>query len=274
MSARERETVVADPAAAYDALWRARAAALADEFVGQESFLPRTELLGLARRAGVGPGTRVLDVCCGTGGPGLVLVTELGGDYLGVDASPVSVARARVATVERGCGTARFVVGTVPPLPPGPYDVVLLLETLLAFRDRATLLRSVAGALAPGGRFVVTAEVGRPLTGDERRRLPPGEAVWVTPLATLLTDLERAGLVPVSVQETTARHAEVVEALLRAYEELAARPAAAPGVLVARHLVTTHRRWSRWLHTGRVHTVAIVAEARPRRRPDTGNPTS
>lgn len=47
--------------------------------------------------------------------------------------------------------------------PEGAFDVVLLLETLLAFPDQQTLLREVGTALAPGGRFAFTLEEGRPL---------------------------------------------------------------------------------------------------------------
>ncbi len=52
------------------ALERARAAAFpAGEYAGQESFMRASEISALARAAGVGPGVRVLDLCCGTAGP-------------------------------------------------------------------------------------------------------------------------------------------------------------------------------------------------------------
>ena len=55
------------------------------------------EILAVAVRAGVGPGTSVLDLCCGPGGPGRLITQELGCDYLGVDAdaSVVELARGR-----------------------------------------------------------------------------------------------------------------------------------------------------------------------------------
>src|SRR4051812_49483889 len=120
-----------DDRAPFDqALRRARAAAFAPgEFVGQESFMTADEIRTLAERAGIGPGVAVLDLCCGIAGPGRFLTRALGCAYVGVDASASAVAIAR----ERAAGLpCRFAVAPIPPLPAGPFDVVLLLETMLA----------------------------------------------------------------------------------------------------------------------------------------------
>ena len=112
------------------ALRRARQRAYAPgEYVEQESFMRASEIRALAERAGIAPGVSVLDVCCGVAGPGRFLARELGCHYLGVDssASAIEIARARV-----NGHPCRFEVGHVPPLPVGTFDVVLLLETMLA----------------------------------------------------------------------------------------------------------------------------------------------
>src|SRR5206468_417445 len=83
-------------------------------------------------------------------------------DYVGVDASASAVAIARERAAEAPC---RFAIAAVPPLPPGGFDVVLLLETMLAFEDKDALVREVAAALRPGGRFAFTLEEGPPPTG-------------------------------------------------------------------------------------------------------------
>ena len=74
------------------------------------------------------------------GRPGLFVTGELGCTYLGVDASPASVAVAR----RREPGMPGSRLGSrsrrIPPVPPGRFDVVLLLETLLAFRDKRALV--------------------------------------------------------------------------------------------------------------------------------------
>ena len=126
----------------HRALQRAREAAYAPgEFVGQESFMTAGEIRSLAARAGIGPGVSVLDLCCGTAGPGTLLTRELACDYLGVDGSASALALARERAGEAPC---RFSLAHVPPLPPGSFDVVFLLETLLAFPDKDTLVRAIA----------------------------------------------------------------------------------------------------------------------------------
>ncbi|HET6967952.1 MAG TPA: methyltransferase domain-containing protein, partial [Ornithinibacter sp.] len=186
---------VDEPGLLDQALWRARESAFPPgEFVGQESFVTATEVLALAARAGIAPGVSVLDLCCGVAGPGLHVTRELGCTYLGVDASPRAIARARQRAADGGLGGARFDVAAVPPVPQGPFDVVLLLETLLAFPDKPALLRGVRSALVPGGRFAFTLEEGAPLTEAERRVMPAADTVWLTALPDLLADVERTGL--------------------------------------------------------------------------------
>ena len=144
-----------------------------------EGFMTAGEIRALAVRAGIGPGVTVLDLCCGIAGPGRLLVQELGCVYLGVDASASAIALARERAGDLPC---RFAVGQVPPLPAGPFDVVLLLETMLAFEDKDALVREIAAALRPGGRFAFTLEEGAPLTAAERAAMPNSDTVWLIPL--------------------------------------------------------------------------------------------
>ena len=127
------------------------------EFVEQESFMRATEIRALAGQAGIAPAVSVLDLCCGVAGPGRFITRELGCTYLGVDFSPSAIDIARESAGDLPC---RFEVSRIPPIPPGPFDVVLLLETLLAFPEKETLLQEISGALTIGGRFAVTMEEG------------------------------------------------------------------------------------------------------------------
>jgi sarcosine/dimethylglycine N-methyltransferase len=243
-----------------EALWNMRESAFAaGEFVGQESFMTAGEILTLARRAGVGPGVSVLDVCCGVAGPGLLITRELGCTYLGVDANPASVAVARDGARTAGLA-ARFEVAPIPPLPCGRFDVVLLLETLLAFRDKQSVLRQVASALPVGGRFAFTVEEGAPLTDAERNRMPDADTVWPLPLPQLLSGLEAVGLRIRWLVDSSRSHAATVDALVEAYAAAAASRAGAavPGSVV--ELLASHRLWSDWLHRGRVRKLAFVVE--------------
>ena len=150
------------------------------------------EIRALADRAGVASGVSVLDLCCGVAGPGRFITEELGCSYLGVDSSSSAIEIARERAGELPC---RFEVARIPPLPPGPFDVVLLFETMLAFPEKETLLKEIAGALTTGGRFAFTMEEGLPLTEAEREAMPDADTVWLTPLEEMLACLERVGLV-------------------------------------------------------------------------------
>jgi SAM-dependent methyltransferase len=250
-----------DERAAFDrALGRARISAYAPgEFVGQESFMTAGEIRTLATRAGIGPAARVLDLCCGIAGPGRLLTRELGCDLLGVDASASAVAIAREQAGDLLC---RFAIGEIPPVPPGPFDVVLLLETMLAFEDKDALVGQIAAALRPGGRFAFTLEEGQPLTEEERAAMPDADTVWLTPIDEMTASLERAGLVVTWREDHSLAHRLQAQALTEAFAADAEGIAAQVGVRALDDLLAAHRLWIDWLGTGRVRKFALVAESR------------
>jgi SAM-dependent methyltransferase len=240
------------------ALQRARASAYEPgEYVDQESFMVAREIRALAVRAGIAPGVRVLDLCCGIAGPGRLITRELGCAYLGVDSSPSAIAIARQRAGDLPC---RFEVASIPPVPSGPFDVVLLLETMLAFPDKATLLAGISRALTAGGRFAFTIEEGSPLTPAERERMPDADTVWLTPLPEMLTRLEQAGLAVRWQEDLTRSHLAMADALAAAFEADAEDIAAGIGHRALEELLAAHRLWSEWLREGRVRKIAIVAE--------------
>jgi SAM-dependent methyltransferase len=248
-----------DDRAPFDrALHRARQSAYPPgEFVEQESFMAAGEIRALAVAAGIGPGVEVLDLCCGVAGPGRFVTRELGCTYLGVDSSKGAVAVARERAGELPC---RFAVARIPPAPEGAFDVVLLLETMLFFEDKDALLRSVAGALRPGGRFAFTLEAGHPLTAAERAAMPDPDTVWLTPLGAMATSLERAGLVVTWQEDWSAAHRATAQALADAFAADADHIAAEVGRQALDELLAAHRLWIDWLEAGRVRKVALVSE--------------
>jgi SAM-dependent methyltransferase len=244
-------------APALTALERARAAAFpAGEYVGQESFMRASEIRTLARRAGIGPGVCVLDLCCGVAGPGRMITAESGCHYLGVDCSARALATARQRAGDLPC---RFEQARLPPLPAGRFEVILLLETMLAFPDTEALAGEVARGLEPGGRFACTVEEGRPLTRAERAQLPAADTVWLSELATLTGVLGRAGLTVTWQQECSAAHQRAASALLDCYRADSGQIAGEIGTQATAELITAHRLWSDWLGSGRVRKFAMVA---------------
>jgi SAM-dependent methyltransferase len=241
-----------------EALRRARGAAHAPgEYGEQESFMRAGEIRALAERAGIAPGVSVLDLCCGVAGPGRFLARELRCSYVGVDASASAIEIARDRATGLPC---RFEVGEVPPLPAGTFDVVLLLETMLAFPDKAALLGAVAAGLHAGGRFAFTLEEGAPLTGPERARMPDADTVWLVPLEELRELLARTGFVVREYEDVSASHRAAAESLSEAFVADGTAIASVIGRSAVDELVAAHRLWSEWLASGRVRKFALVAE--------------
>jgi SAM-dependent methyltransferase len=247
-----------DRAPFVDALQRARVAAYAPgEFVEQESFMRAGEIRALAHHAGIAPGVSVLDLCCGIGGPGRFITKELGCDYLGVDYSADAIDIARRRADDLPC---RFEVARVPPIPPGPFEVVLLLETLLAFAEKEPLLREIARALTTGGRFACTFEAGLPLTETEQERMPDADTVWLVPIDEMLASLDGVGLVVRRQEDCTQSHAAMAESLTEAFASDAVEIAAQIGDKALEELLSAHQLWVDWLRSGRVRKIALVAE--------------
>jgi SAM-dependent methyltransferase len=248
-----------DERASFDrALQRARASAHAPgEFVEQESFMCAREIRALAEQAGVAAGVSVLDLCCGVAGPGRLIARELGCSYLGVDSSSSAVEIARERAGDLPC---RFEVARIPPIPPGPFEVVLLFETMLAFPEKETLVEEISRALGPGGRFAFTLEEGLPLTAEERGCMPDAGTVWLTPLEEMLTCLDRAGLHVRWREDWSQSHGAMADSLLNAFAADATAIAEQIGRTAFDELLAAHRLWSDWLQGGRARKIAFVAE--------------
>ena len=223
------------------------------------------EIRALARHAGIGPGVSVLDLCCGIGGPGRFITRELGCDYLGVDYSADAIDIARRRAGDLSC---RFEVARIPPIPRGRFEVVILLETLLAFPEKEPLLREISGALAPGGRFACTFEAGPPLTEAERESMPDADTVWLVPTEEMLACLDRVGLAVHRQEDLTRSHAAMAESLTEAFTADAVEIGAQIGNRALEELLSAHRLWAEWMRSGRVRKIALVAEKRPRGRDD------
>ena len=239
-------------------LERAHAAACPlGEYMGQQSFMRAGEVRQLAHQARVGRGVSVLDLCCGAAGPGRMITAESGCHYLGVNYSASALATARELAGNLPC---RFEQAQVPPLPEGRFEVVFLLETMLAFPRKDALVGEVACVLKPGGRFAFTVEEGRPLTPQERTRMPRADTVWLIELAELMGMLRGAGLTVIWRQQCSTSHHAMATALLRRYRADSLEIADQIGTQATVELITAHQLWSDWLGSGRVRKFTMVAE--------------
>jgi ubiquinone/menaquinone biosynthesis C-methylase UbiE len=215
------------------------------------------EIRALAHRARICPGVSVLDLCCGVAGPGRMITAESGCHYLGVDHSAGALATAQELAGNLPC---RFEQAHLPPLPEGRFEVVLLLETMLAFADKQALVGEVERVLEPGGRFAFTVEEGRPLTQQERARMPGADTVCLIELAELTGMLRETGLTAIWRREYSSSHHVTATALLRCYRADSPQIAGQIGTRATAELITAHQLWSDWLGSGRVRKFAMVAE--------------
>jgi SAM-dependent methyltransferase len=109
-------------------------------------------------------GDVVVDLACGRGGYGLEIAQRTGAALIGVDFSPVAIARAR----ERGGDRGEFRVGelTATGLPDAAATGVLCVDAMQFADPYAAGLAECFRILEPGGRLVLTG--WEPLdAGDE-----------------------------------------------------------------------------------------------------------
>ncbi|HZT85558.1 MAG TPA: methyltransferase domain-containing protein [Gaiellaceae bacterium] len=120
-----------------------------------ETFAPIHDRI--VHELGLEPGTRVLDVACGTGGVAL-RAARAGAQVVGIDISADQLAKARRAAGAEGL-EIRFDEGDCQELPyaDAEFDAVASgFGAIFAF-DQARTARELARVCRPGGRLAMTA---------------------------------------------------------------------------------------------------------------------
>ncbi len=130
-----------------------RWSAVADEWSRSWGSFASPAWPHLLEHAGVGPGTRVLDVGCGSGEL-LAHVSRLGAEAAGVDPAPEMRARARVRVpaAEVRDGHAERL-----PFPDASVDVVVAVNALQFAGDVLAALAEMSRVLGPGGAVAVAS---------------------------------------------------------------------------------------------------------------------
>jgi ubiquinone/menaquinone biosynthesis C-methylase UbiE len=122
-------------------------------------FVSLSELRMMASVLAVSTVSRLLDVGCGRGGPGLWIARELGASVVGVDVIAEAVAAAYQHAATLGmAGMAEFHVasGTDTHLPAGAFDGAVSIDALWMMQDKAAAFRELARVLSPGSLVVFT----------------------------------------------------------------------------------------------------------------------
>ena len=114
----------------------------------------------LVEKAGIGAGTRVLDVACGTGAASRA-AARAGGEVVGVDLGEPTLAVARSFPAEEGTTAIDYRQGdaTALPVEDDAFDVAMCQQGLQFFPEKEAALREMRRALVAGGRLAVATWV-------------------------------------------------------------------------------------------------------------------
>ena len=229
---------MADPdlvAAGYDAvyaayphsptlqrIWHERAQGPdASARLDQLSFVTVAELRRLTDELALPPGATLLDLGCGSGGPGLWIAGHAEARLLGVDISPVAVAQAAERAETLGLrGSATFSAASLEQtaLDDGIADAAVSIDVLQYVPDKLAAMRETARLLRPPGRITLTAFE---LDPDGASSLP---VFGIDPVADLRIPLKDAGFTIETYEETSGWRTRVTrtfEAVLAAHDQLA-----------------------------------------------------
>jgi len=175
----------------------------------------------LARRAGVGATSRVLDVCAGLGGPARFLACRRGSKVVALELhAGRALGAKRLNQLVRETGVT-VIRGDATRLPfgSGAFDACLSQEALLHIADKPAVLRECHRVLAPGGRLAFTDWVARPGLGDRER-----ERLWKWMAATTLQTLEsyraligRAGFSTIDAEDLSEEWRPILRKRLEMY---------------------------------------------------------
>ena len=200
------------------------------------TLLRRESRVGAVGALRYEPTGRILDVGCGSGDLGALLIGD-GWAVDGVEPSPAAAKRAREQGVDAKVGT----IDTVE-LPPAAYDAIVFHHSLEHVNQPVPALRRAMAALRPGGLLLITVPnfdcwARRRFGADWFHLDVPRHRVHFTPDA-LRTALHQAGLDAVRTWTSTSSSGLVGSLQYRAMgglavREGATREAAGQAVMVA-----------------------------------------
>ncbi len=201
------------------------------------------KLLLLGERLRLGPGSRVLDIASGRGGPALVLAKAFGCKVDGIEIAPEFHAAALERAEARDLShVASFRLGDASRenLPSEEYDAAFCLGASFVYGSLADTVEALAPSVKPGGHVVVGEPFWRrlPLPGDYE----PQSDTWTT-LEGTVTIFETSGLPVVFVIASSEDDWDRYETLhWRAVEEWLAANADDPE---ADDIRRQNERWKR-----------------------------
>jgi ubiquinone/menaquinone biosynthesis C-methylase UbiE len=181
-------------------LWRQNA--YRDQFPAEFAhigFLTLSEAQRLLALLAPRPNDVVVDVACGTGGPGLWVAQQSSASLIGVDPSPAGLSAARQRAARTGLESrSRFEQGSFEHthLPASSANIVISIEAFQYAPDKRAGLTEFARILQPGGRLGLVCFETDPA---KTKGIP---VLGADPVADYRPLLESAGFDVVAYEET------------------------------------------------------------------------
>ena len=155
------------------------------------------------------PAPRVLDAGCGYGATAFDLQPRTGGTWLGITLSPIQVQRATAEAARRGLSAQlRFALQSYDAPLPGPFDLIIAIESLIHSTNPAASIANLAAHLAPDGHLVIVDDMPEPdLPPEDEADLALFKRMWRCPAAPPAPAwrgaIEGAGLALIHEQDLT-----------------------------------------------------------------------
>lgn len=193
----------------------------------QDHYGGLAAVAALARRAGIGPDARVLDVGAGLGGPARFLAHRLGARVTAVELhAGRSLGCARLSRLVGLAARISVVRADARALPfrPASFTAVVSQEGLLHVADKGGTLAECARVLTPGGRLTFSDWVATARLGDgERQRLAEWmAAVSLESVAGYRARLAAAGFAGIEVEDLSPEWRDIVRRRLARHRSLRA----------------------------------------------------
>lgn len=227
-------------------------------------------------RLDVGPGMKVLDLGCGTGGPGVRLARWSDAQITGISVSAEDICLATALAEAEGVSdrmTFHHADAHRMPFPDATFDRVLAIESVVHAADRVAVLKQIARVLKPGGLLVLSDFIALgPQIEDEEDKALEAQMLAALRRAPMVRIedypgfLEEAGLEPVELTDITEHTKYTLGRLCHAMGARLRERGALPEELKLIHDMCEGVDWVDFAQQPQTDGVAIVvAQAPPHR---------
>jgi ubiquinone/menaquinone biosynthesis C-methylase UbiE len=199
-------------------------------------------------RAGIGAGTRVLDLCAGLAGPARYGAASRGARVTALELNPGRAAGAeRLNALTGMADQVRVVRGDAQALPfaDGSFDAAVGQEAFLHVPDKAALFAEAFRVLIPGGRIAFTDWIAKPaLKAADRAALKEGiAAIGIETTESYRALLEGAGFAGIEAEDLSGEWEPILRERLAMYERLREEAKSAEGGDPHAGYVAVYRRF-------------------------------